>query len=325
MARLQQKKKRNRIDGWLVLDKPEGMTSNDALNRIKRVLHPEKVGHAGTLDPLASGCLPLAFGEATKTVPFAMDGRKVYRFEVTWGVETESDDSEGAVVATSPVRPASAEIEAVLAEFTGTIMQVPPKFSAIKVAGARAYDLARAGAEVDLPARPVEVHWLRLAERLDEDRAIFETECGKGTYVRSLARDIARRLGTLGHVTALRRLLVGPFGEEDMIPLENIEHLGQCAPGEGLSEAHANLFLPVETALDDIPALAVSRADAALLRKGQGVLLRGRDAPSFSGFVSVTSAGELVALGEIERGELHPKRVFNVAPLHRGAVVTEKE
>ncbi|MBA5776094.1 tRNA pseudouridine(55) synthase TruB [Stappia sp. F7233] len=325
MAVQRGKKKRNRIDGWLVLDKPKGLTSNEALGRIKRILHPEKVGHAGTLDPLASGLLPLAFGEATKTVPFAMDGRKVYRFEVTWGAETASDDAEGAVVATSEIRPTEAEILGVLPEFVGTIMQVPPKFSAIKVAGERAYDLARAGEEVELSARPIDVHALSLAALPDADHAVFEAECGKGTYVRALARDIAHRLGTRGHVTGLRRLVVGTFAEEDMIPLENIEKLGQCAPGEGLSEAHANLFLPVETALDDIPALAVSRADAALLRKGQGVLLRGRDAPAFKGLVSVTSAGELIALAEILRGEVLPKRVFNVAPLRGGAQATAKD
>ncbi|NRG16542.1 tRNA pseudouridine(55) synthase TruB [Rhizobiales bacterium] len=319
------KKKRNRVDGWLVLDKPAGLTSNDALNRIKRLIHPEKVGHAGTLDPLASGLLPLAFGEATKTVPFVMDGRKVYSFEVTWGAETETDDTEGDVTETSNVRPTEDDILAVLPEFQGTIMQVPPKYSAIKIGGERAYKLARAGEDVEIEARPIDVHRLDLVECPDENTAIFEAECGKGTYVRALARDIARKLGTRGHVTALRRLVVGPFGEDDMIMLENLEELGQCAPGLGLSEDHASLFLPVETALDDIPALAVSRADAALLRKGQSVLLRGRDAPAVKGLVSVSAGGELVALGEVVRGAIQPKRVFNLAPAPAGAVVTMKE
>jgi len=309
----------------LVLDKPVGLSSNDALTRVKKILHPEKVGHAGTLDPLASGCLPLAFGEATKTVPFVMDGRKVYRFEVTFGAETETDDTEGAVIATSEVRPDTAAIAHALSAFRGTILQVPPKFSAIKIGGERAYDLARDGEAVELEARPIDIHRLDILERPDADRVVLEAECGKGTYVRALARDLGRRLGTRGHVSALRRLLVGPFDEEDMIPLENIEKLGQCAPGMGLSEAHASLILPVSTALDDIPALAVVRGDAARLRRGQSVLLRGRDTPSFKGLVSVTSAGELVAIGEIERGELHPRRVFNLAPAAAGATVIEKD
>jgi tRNA pseudouridine55 synthase len=314
MAR-RRKANRNRIDGWLVLDKPVGLSSNDALTRLKKIFHPEKVGHAGTLDPLASGCLPIAFGEATKTVSFAMDGRKVYRFTVRWGEATATDDTEGDVIATSPVRPDAAAIRAVLPEFTGTIAQVPPKYSAIKVDGARAYDLARGGEEVELAAREIDVHRLDLVECPDTDHAVLEAECGKGTYVRSLARDIAERLGSRGHVSELRRLLVGPFGEDDMIPLETLEELGQCAPGEGLDEDHARFIMPVQTALDDIPALAVSRQDAARLRQGQGVLLRGRDAPVFTGPVSVTAQGELVAIGEVERGELLPRRVFNLADL----------
>ncbi len=312
MAR-RKKANRNRIDGWLVLDKPVGLTSNEALTRLKKIFHPEKVGHAGTLDPLASGCLPIAFGEATKTVSFAMDGRKVYRFTVRWGEATASDDTEGEVTATSDVRPSRDSILAVLPEFTGTILQVPPKFSAIKVEGARAYDLAREGEEVELDAREIDVHRLDLVECPDADHAVFEAECGKGTYVRALARDLGLRLGTLGHVTHLRRLLVGPFAEEDMIPLETLEDLGQCAPGAGLGEVHAPFIMPVQTALDDIPALAVSRQDAARLRQGQGVLLRGRDAPAFTGPVCVTAQGELVALGEVERGELLPRRVFHLA------------
>ncbi|MBO6509850.1 MAG: tRNA pseudouridine(55) synthase TruB, partial [Roseibium sp.] len=214
MARQKQfKRKKNTINGWLVLDKPYGITSNEALGKIKRIFSPQKVGHAGTLDPRASGLLPVAFGEATKTVPFVMDGRKVYRFEVTWGAETSTDDTEGEVVATSDIRPQHDKIRAVLGEFVGTIMQVPPKFSAIKVGGERAYNLARDGEEVELEARPIDVHRLDLVDCPDQDRAVFEAECGKGTYVRALARDLGQRLGTRGHVTELRRLLVGPFGE----------------------------------------------------------------------------------------------------------------
>jgi tRNA pseudouridine55 synthase len=323
MAR-RRKANRNRIDGWLVLDKPVGITSNDALTRLKKIFHPEKVGHAGTLDPLASGLLPVAFGEATKTVSFAMDGRKVYRFTACWGEATETDDTEGGVIETSDRRPSAAEIAAVLPEFRGTILQVPPKFSAIKVDGARAYDLARDGEDVELAPREIDVHRLDLVACPDADHAVFEAECGKGTYVRALARDIARRLGTCAHVAELRRLVVGPFDEGDMIPLETLEELGHCAPGGGLTGAHADFVLPVATALDDIPALAVSRQDAARLRRGQGVLLRGRDAPAFSGLVSVTTQGELVAIGEIERGELLPRRVFNLASDASGVTISER-
>ncbi|WP_306028097.1 tRNA pseudouridine(55) synthase TruB [Stappia sp. MMSF_3263] len=318
------KANRNRIDGWLVLDKPVGITSNDALTRLKKIFHPEKVGHAGTLDPLASGLLPVAFGEATKTVSFAMDGRKVYRFTARWGEATETDDTEGEVVETCQIRPSAADITAILPEFRGTISQVPPKYSAIKVDGARAYDLARDGETVELAARDIEVHRLDLVECPDPDHAVFEAECGKGTYVRALARDIARRLGTCAHVAELRRLVVGPFDEADMIPLETLEELGQCAPGGGLTGAHADFVLPVATALDDIPALAVSRQDAARLRRGQGVLLRGRDAPASTGLVSVTTHGELVAIGEVERGELLPRRVFNLAEDTSTATIVER-
>jgi len=304
------RKSGNDVDGWLVLDKPVGMTSTAALGKVRRLLNANKAGHAGTLDPLASGLLPLAFGEATKTVSFIMDGRKVYRFTVRWGIETETDDAEGAPVATSDVRPTADEILAIVGEFTGEIMQVPPVYSAIKVDGQRAYDLARDGEEVVLPARPIDVHRLDLVTCPDADTAIFEAECGKGTYVRALARDMGRRLGSHGHVTTLRRLLVGPFDEDDMISLEKLESSANSAPGEG---DFVDYLRPIETALDDIPALAVNRTDEARLRRGQAILLRGRDAPTFSGLVYATCQGRLVALGEIDQGALHPKRVFNLA------------
>ncbi|PLX38077.1 MAG: tRNA pseudouridine(55) synthase TruB [Hyphomicrobiales bacterium] len=303
------KKNRNDIHGWLILDKPKGLSSTEALGRVKRLYRPAKAGHAGTLDPLATGLLPLAFGEATKTVPFVMDGHKVYRFTVGWGIETATDDLEGEVVATSDVRPTPDAIGAVLGEFTGTIMQVPPAFSAIKVDGERAYDLARDGEDFELAARPIAVHRLTLVRCPDDDHAIFEAECGKGTYVRALARDIGRRLGTRGHVTDLRRTAVGPFGEDDMISLEKLQALSHSAAGE---PRLASVLRPVETALADIPALAVNRADAARLRKGQGVLVLGRDAPVFHGTVYVTEAGQIVALADYERGELLPRRVFNL-------------
>ncbi len=205
------KRKGREVTGWLCLDKAVGLTSTGAVASVKRLFGAAKVGHAGTLDPLASGVLPIALGEATKTVPFVQDGRKVYRFTVRWGAETDTDDSDGTVTGTSDARPDAEAIRAVLPAFTGEIMQRPPAYSAIKIAGQRAYDLAREGEAVVLEERPVAIHRLVLAEMPDRDHAVFEAECGKGTYVRALARDIGRRLGCLGHVVALRRLVVGPF------------------------------------------------------------------------------------------------------------------
>jgi tRNA pseudouridine55 synthase len=298
------------VHGWIILDKPVGMTSTHAVAVIKRLFSAKRAGHAGTLDPLASGGLPVALGEATKTVPFVMDGRKRYRFTVRWGEERDTDDSEGRVVATSDLRPTAEAIRALLPRFTGLIEQVPPQYSAIKIQGERAYDLARGGEAVELKPRPIEIFELTLTGQQDSDHSVFEAECGKGTYVRSLARDLGRLLETYGHVSALRRTACGPFDERDMIPLEQLEALcNRAASGEGNL---ADALLPVETALDDIPALAVTRADAAKLHRGQAVLLRGRDAPNTSGTVYVTVGGRLLALAEIGNGELIPKRVFNL-------------
>ena len=309
----QRRREKRDVHGWLILDKPVGMTSTHAVSVVRRLFTARRAGHAGTLDPLASGCLPIALGEATKTVPFVMDGRKNYRFTVRWGEERDTDDAEGRVVETASVRPAPDDIRALLPRFTGTIEQVPPRFSAIKVDGERAYDLAREGETVELEARPVEIHRLELIETPDPDHAALAAQCGKGTYVRALARDLGRLLGCLGHVAALRRTIVGPFGEPHMISLERLESLcHRAAVGEGNL---AELLLPVETALDDIPALAVSRADAGRLQRGQAVLMRGRDAPIFRGPVSVTASGRLIALAEVDRGEIVPKRVFNLAGL----------
>src|SRR5438045_6755437 len=264
--------------GWVVLDKPIGMTSTHAVAVVKRLFQAKRAGHAGTLDPLASGGLPIALGEATKTVPFVMDGRKRYRFTVAWGEERGTDDTAGRVTQTSALRPSADAVRALLPQFTGLIEQIPPQYSAIKVQGERAYDLARDGETVELKPRPVEIHELTLVEHGDNGQSVFEAECGKGTYVRALARDIGRILGCFGHICALRRTLVGPFAESDMIPLEELEALcNRAASGEG---SLADALLPVETALDDIPALAVTRADAAGLHRGQAVLLRGRDAPN---------------------------------------------
>jgi tRNA pseudouridine55 synthase len=311
--RQQKRRDKRDVHGWLILDKPVGMTSTHAVSVVKRLFSARRAGHAGTLDPLASGCLPIALGEATKTVPFVMDGRKLYRFTVRWGEERDTDDAEGRITETGSARPTADEIRALLPAFTGTIEQVPPRYSAIKVEGERAYDLARDGEAVELTARPVEISRLELVDTPDSDHTVLAAECGKGTYVRALARDLGRALGCFGHVSALRRVAVGPFGEETMILLEDLEALcHRAAAGEA---SLADALMPVETALDDIPALAVARADAARLQRGQAVLLRGRDAPIFHGPVYVTVEGQLLALAEVDRGEIVPKRVFNLTGL----------
>jgi tRNA pseudouridine55 synthase len=307
------KRVKHDVHGWVVLDKPVGMTSTHAVSVIKRLFTAKRAGHAGTLDPLASGCLPIALGDATKTVPFVMDGRKAYSFTVRWGEERDTDDAEGRVVATSDRRPSAEEIVAQLPAFVGAIEQVPPRYSAIKIEGERAYDIARDGEEFELKPRTVNIERLELEAMADADHSRFRAECGKGTYVRALARDLGRLLGCHGHVSALRRTAVGPFAEGDMISLEGLESLCHRAAFGELSLADA--LLPVATALDDIPALAVSWADAARLQRGQAVLLRGRDAPMVRGTVYVTASGSLIALAEVDRGEVVPKRVFNLAGL----------
>ena len=312
-AKTQFKRKKRDVHGWLVLDKPIGMTLTHAVSVIKRLFEAKRVGHAGTLDPLASGCLPIALGDATKTVPFVMDGRKSYRFTVRWGEERDTDDAEGRVVTSSAERPTPEAIAALLPRFIGAIEQVPPRFSAIKIEGERAYDIARSGEDVALKPRIVTIERLVLVDTPDPDHTCFVAECGKGTYVRAIARDLGRALGCGGHVSALRRTAVGPFAEPDMISLERLEALcHRAASGEGNL---ADILFPVATALDDIPALAVSRADAARLLRGQSVLMRGRDAPVARGTFYVTASGSLIALAELDRGEIVPKRVFNLAGL----------
>jgi len=302
----QRQKKGRPVSGWVSLDKPLGMTSTQAVSVVKRLFGAQKAGHAGTLDPLATGCLPIALGEATKTVPFIMDGRKVYGFSVRWGEETRTDDAEGQPVATSDVRPTREAIEAILSEFTGEIMQVPPAFSAIKIEGERAYDLARDGEDVVLEARPIQVHRLELVDMPDEHTAVFSAECGKGTYVRAIARDMARALGTRGHVVGLRRLLVGPFEEAAMVKLDDL----RAAHDEGGAEGCDGYLQPVEVALGELLEVRLSETDAVRLRNGQSVLLRGRDAPANGETIFATVAGTLIAIGEVERGEFHPSRVF---------------
>ena len=294
--------KKRDVHGWVVLDKPVGMTSTHAVAVVKRAFAAKKAGHAGTLDPLASGLLPIALGEATKTVPFVMDGRKAYQFTVAWGTQTNTDDTEGKVIATSDARPEEPAIAALLPRFTGTISQVPPKFSAIKIAGERAYDLARDGEDVVLEARPVEIDALRIVSHSAETTT-FEAECGKGTYVRAIARDLGLALGCLGHVAHLRRTRVGPFDVGDAALVETLR--------ESPEQAQAALR-SVSAALALIPEIVIHRDAALRLKRGQSVLLRGRDAPVEAPAVYTTCGGVLIATGEIAQGEFVPHRVFNL-------------
>ena len=299
------------IHGWIVLDKPLGMSSSRAVGAVRRALGAAKAGHGGTLDPLATGILPIALGEATKTVAWAMAGRKTYEFQIRWGEARSTDDREGEVVATSDHRPDRSAIEAVLPRFTGEISQLPPIYSALKVDGERAYALARQGEEVTLSPRAVTIHGLRLLGMPDPDRADFEADVGKGTYIRSLARDIAQALGTVGHVSVLRRTLVGPFGLARAISLEKLEALGHSA-------AASEHLLPVEPPLDDIPALALTEAEAHRLRHGEAVTpaqpaMRERiDQLGNGALLCATTGGKLVALVEIDGCELRPMRVLNL-------------
>ena len=301
----------NPIHGWLVIDKPAGMSSNAVVVQARRALGAAKVGHGGTLDPLATGVLPLAFGEATKTVSYAMEGTKVYRFTLRWGIARTTDDQEGEITETSDVRPDREAVEAVLERFTGEIEQIPPAFSAIKVDGKRAYDLARNDQPVELEARTIRIDAIRLIAMQDADHAEFEVVSGKGAYMRSLARDIALALGTVGHVAALRRIVVGPFTEDMAISLDNLKEVGHSAPP--LVE-----LLPVETALADIPALALTEAEARRLQHGQPVpvlpvVSRSPDHDIAQGdVVRAMTGARLIALATIKGGEIRPLRVLNL-------------
>ena len=317
------------ISGWVVIDKPEGVTSTTVVSRVKRGLDARKAGHAGTLDPLASGILPIALGEATKTVPYLMDARKTYAFTARWGEARETDDREGAVTATSDIRPGADAIRAALPRFVGLVEQIPPKYSAIKVAGERAYDLARAGEAVELKPRLVEIDRFELLDCPDPDHARFRVECGKGTYIRSLVRDLAVALGTRGHVAHIRRLRVGPFTEKESIPLAKWEELSDSA-------RTSEYLKPVETALADIPALAIGGAEAVRLRQGRSVILKPAHRAMLAGQVGTqplgdgpepfeagdpeesedvvlcSHRGQPVALCRFDMHELQPMRVFNL-------------
>ncbi|MGI4801874.1 MAG: tRNA pseudouridine(55) synthase TruB [Janthinobacterium lividum] len=297
------------LDGWLIIDKPPGMTSTDVVNRVKRAFDAQKAGHGGTLDPLATGVLPIAFGAATKTVPYVMDGTKIYRFTLRLGEARDTDDADGAVIATSDVRPTDDELRAALPAFIGDIMQVPPIYSAIKVAGERAYDMAREGRAPDLPPRPARVDRFELIERVGDD-VVFEVQSGKGVYMRSLARDLALACGSVGHIAALRRLRVGPFNEAQSIPLDN------CQPASDMTAVSPDLLLPVVTALADIPALALTEAEAFGLSNGQAISLvdlMGRIPPTArpdGGLARAMAGGRVIGLCRLEDGMCKPDRLL---------------
>jgi tRNA pseudouridine55 synthase len=306
------RKKGDPVSGWICLDKPYDLTSTHAVSRVRRLFNAQKGGHAGTLDPLATGILPIALGEATKTVPFLMDADKAYRFTIAWGRTTDTYDREGEVTETSDVRPTVAQVEAALPAFVGEISQIPPAYSAIKVDGARAYDLARAGEAVELKPRVVTIHSARVSAAPDPDHVEIEIECGKGTYVRAIVRDLAERLGACGHVSDLRRTRVGGFTEARAIGLETLENFGHKA-------AQSEALLPVETALDDIPALALTTEDAFRLKQGRSIVLVPRQVETLKArlapgarIVSAMSDGLIVALCEMRAGRLEPTRVFHL-------------
>ena len=298
------------LDGWLIIDKPPGMTSTDVVNRVRRGFDAQKAGHGGTLDPLATGVLPIAFGHATKTVPYVMDGTKVYRFTLRLGDARDTDDADGQTIASSPVRPTDEALRHALPRFIGDIMQVPPIYSAIKVAGERAYDMAREGRAPDLPPRPARVDRFELIERLDADSAVFEVQSGKGVYMRSLARDLAIACGTFGHIAALRRLRVGPFTEAQAIPLDKLQRADDTPP------TSSDFLLEVATALADIPALALTEAEAFGLSNGQAinlVTLMGRiprTADPEGGLARAMAGSRVLGLCRLEDGWLKPERLL---------------
>ncbi len=299
------------VHGWVIVDKPAGPTSTQIVGAVRRIFDAQKAGHGGTLDPLATGLLPVALGEATKTVSYVMEGGKSYRFTLRWGQATSTDDAEGEVIEESTNRPSEAQIRNLLPQFVGEIEQVPPRFSAIKVDGKRAYDLARPEHSFELASRVIRIDALELVSLDSPDHATFEASCGKGAYMRSLARDIGRALGSPAHVVDLRRTAVGPFTGADAISLASLEALGHSAAASG----H---LLPVEAALDDIPALDLTETEANCLRRGQVVSLiarthreRVRDLTN-GAMICAMSAGKAVALARFEGGGVRPVRVLNI-------------
>jgi len=303
---MSRKKKGRRISGWLILNKPYGMGSTQAVGKVKWLFQAQKAGHAGTLDPLATGMLPIALGEATKTVNYVMDGMKTYRFSVTWGVQTSTDDTEGEAINTSDKRPNKTDIEELIKNYLGQIEQLPPIFSALKINGQRAYDLARNGEEVVLKPREVYVDRFELLEMPDANTAVFEVECSKGTYVRSFARDMGIALGCFGHISALHRVNVNPFHQDEMIDLEDLIQL------EGDFDGLDKLLISPGSALADLPSIDFPQDAANRIRLGNSVLVLGKDAPLSADEICATHHGDVVAIGMIEKGMFQPKRVFNL-------------
>lgn len=297
--------KHKNINGWLIIDKPAGMGSTDVVNQTRRLLDANKNGHAGTLDPFATGVLPVAFGEATKLIPYITDGSKEYEFTLKFGTATNTDDTEGEVIARSDIIPSTEQILSVLPQFTGTVMQVPPAYSAIKINGERAYKLARKGKTPDMPPRQVEIYKLELLNRLSADSFYFRVCCSKGTYIRSLGRDIALKLGTYGHLQALRRTKCAVFTLNDTILLENLKNMVY-------EEERLSKLLPVETSLRDIAVIAVSEEDAVKLRHGQSVSPKTYEVKSLIGKTAAAMCRDcLTAVVKIEPERISPIRVFN--------------
>jgi len=298
------RKKGRAVNGWLVIDKPAGVTSTAVVSKVRWALDAQKAGHAGTLDPAATGVLAVALGEATKTVPYVTDANKAYRFRVRWGSATDTDDAEGQVIATADSRPTEAEIEAALPAFRGLIQQVPPQYSAVKVEGERAYDLARSGEAMDLAARPLEVEELTLVARPDADHADFVMVCGKGGYVRAIARDLGRALGCLGHVVWLRREWSGPFRADEGLSLAEVDAMAR-------TEALEARLLPLEIALAGMPELPLAPDGAVRVKNGNpGRVLSSQALPGDTAWASFE--GKPLAVGVYIGGELHPSRVFNL-------------
>ena len=298
------RKKGRDISCWLVVDKPEGMTSTTVVNKVRWAFDAKKAGHAGTLDPAATGILAVALGEATKTVPYITDALKAYRFTVRFGASTNTDDAEGEVLATSDVRPTDDAIRSALTAFEGDVMQVPPQFSAVKIDGERAYALARAGEEVDIAARPLFVESLTLEDRPDTDHAVLEMVCGKGGYVRSVARDLGQALGCLGHVLTLRRVWSGPFELEDAVTLDEVERLARQPEIE-------DLLLPLEAGLTDLPELPATAEGAMRMKNGNPGMVIASDV-EYGDTAWASYQGQPVAVGVYKAGELHPSRVFQL-------------
>ncbi|AGA64025.1 tRNA pseudouridine synthase B [Liberibacter crescens BT-1] len=298
------------VSGWLILDKPVGIGSTEIVSTVKNLFGAQKAGHAGTLDPLASGVLPVAFGNATKTIPYVMRGRKVYEFNITWGEERSTDDIQGKVLYSSQYRPTSKEIKIVLSKYTGIIEQIPPNFSAVKIKGERAYNLARNGIRFDLPSRKTEIFCLKFLKYVNRDTSSFRVECGKGTYIRSLARDIGRDLQCYGYVSDLRRTYVSPFLEEALVPFSSLLSFKEIETQDERLKVLDTYIINVTKALSGLMHFAVSDIQANCIRKGKSILVDGYEDEVFPADAYVTMQGSLVAIGQVNYRKFHPCRVF---------------